>query len=73
MHDQQLGPGCFPLTAERQKDGNGGWRIEGDGGVRHEESCFCGKNLLSLHTAHREDDKYSYSNRTMYRMVDESC
>lgn len=31
-----------------------------------------GKNLLSLHMAHREDDKYSDSNRAMNRMMDES-
>lgn len=59
--------------AERRK-----WREESrgvgaGGGVRHEESSFCGKNLLSLHMAHREDDKYSCSDRTMKKMVDESC
>lgn len=57
-----IGALLFPFTAERQKDGNGGRRIEGDGGVRHEESSFCGKNLLSLHMAYREHDKNSFSN-----------
>lgn len=47
-----------------------GGELEGGGGVRHEESSFCGKNLLSLHMAHREDDKNSYSKRTMNKMVD---
>lgn len=67
-----IGAWLFPFTAERQKDGNGRRRIEGDGGVRHEESSFCGKNLLALHMANREYDKNSYSNRTMNKMVDES-
>lgn len=65
-----IGAWLFPFTAERQKNGNGRRRVEGDGGVRHEESSFCGKNLLSLHMAHREDDKYSDSNRAMNRMMD---
>lgn len=68
-----IGAWWFPFTAERQKDGNEGRRIEGDGGVRHEESSFCGKNQLSLHMARREDDKNSYSSRTMNKLVDESC
>lgn len=37
-------------------------------GVRHEESSFCGKNLLSLHLANRED----YKNRTKYKMQDQN-
>lgn len=39
--------------------------MEGGVGVRQEEFSFCGKNLLSLHMAHRENDKYSDSSRTM--------
>lgn len=46
---------------------------EGDGGVRHEESSFSGKNLLSLHMVYREDDKNSYSNKTVNNMVDLQC
>lgn len=76
MYDHWLGPGCVPSQLRGRKTemeggepGSGG----GGGGVRHEESSFCGKNLLSLHMAHREDDKYSCSDRTMKKMVDESC
>lgn len=44
-----------------------------DGGVRHEESSFCGKkNLLSLRMALGEVDKYSDSNGAMTKMMDES-
>lgn len=67
-----VGAWLFPFTAERQKNGNGRRRVGVGGRVRHEEFSFCGKNLLSLHMAHREDDKYSGSNRAMNRMLDES-
>lgn len=48
-----------------QMDGNGGRRVEGGCGVRHEEFHVCGKNLLFVHTECREDDKNSYLNRTI--------
>lgn len=49
------------------------WREENRGvGVRHEEFSFCGKTLLSLHMAHR-DDKNSCLNRPMNKTQEESC
>ena len=50
------------VSLNRRTEMKGG-ELEGDGGVIHEESSFCGKNLLSLHMVHGEDDKNSYSHK----------
>lgn len=71
INDWGLVTSLHSWQAEKRK-----WKEEsgggGVGGVRHEESSFCGKNLLSLQMLHREDDKYSGSNRAMNRMLVES-
>lgn len=73
VDDQWLGPGCFPsqLRGRKRK-----WREENRGGMVGSDMrnlVSVGKNLLSLHMVYREDDKNSYSNRTMNKMVDKCC
>lgn len=73
MNDRQFGAWLFPFTAEKQRDGNGRKRVEGGMvGSDMRNLVSVGKNLLSLHMALREVDKYSDSKRATTKMMDES-
>lgn len=62
MHDKQLGPACFPSQLRGRKTEMEGGEMGGMVGSDMRNLVSVGKNLLSLHMAHREDDKYSCSN-----------